>query len=237
MGTVQHFLEKLPLFQDLTADQIEQAHQVLHLKRVKAGVTLMLEDQPGDLVYIVAEGSLKICGRFGDNETLIALRGPGEVVGEMSVLDGMNRSANVVVQEESLLFWIGRTDFWSILWEMPPLSYNLMRLLTQRVRVMTAQVQAMSSLDMQGRLARQLILLAEEYGQPISVGEVSGTLIPFRLKQIELAAMIGASREQVNKLLASWLRRGFIQRDGQRLIVVRRQSLQRFYEETSVAMK
>ena len=237
MDTIQHFLEKLPLFQDVTAEQIEQAHKVLHLKRVKTGVTLMLEDQPGDLVYIVAEGSLKICGHFGHSETLIALRGPGEVVGEMSVLDGMNRSANVVVQEESLLFWISRTDFWSVLWEMPPISYNLMRLLTQRVRVMTAQVQAMSSLDVQGRLARQLILLAEEYGQPIIVGEATGTLIPFRLKQVELAAMIGASREQVNKLLASWMRRGFIQRDGQRLIVMHRQPLQRFYEGVAPMMR
>lgn len=230
-------MEKIPLFQDLTAEQIGQAHKVLHLKRVKSGVTLMLEEQPGDLVYIVAEGSLKICGRVGGSETLIALRGPGEVVGEMSVLDGMNRSASVIVQEESLLFWVSRTDFWSVLWEMPPISYNLMRLLTQRVRVMTAQVQAMSSLDVQGRLARQLILLAEEYGQPFTAGDTPGTLIPFRLKQVELAAMIGASREQVNKLLASWLRRGFIQRDGQRIIVVRRQPLQRFYEEPAPMLR
>lgn len=231
MHTIQHFLETLPLFQDLTVEQIEQAHQVLHLKRVKSGVTLMLEDQPGDLVYVVAEGSLKICGRAAGNETLIALRGPGEVVGEMSVLDGLNRSANVIVQEESLLFWISRTDFWSVLWEMPPISYNMMRLLSQRVRVMTAQLQAMSSLDVQGRLARQLILLADEYGQPFTSTDPPGTLIPFRLKQAELAAMIGASREQVNKLLASWLRRGFVQRDGQRLIVMRREALQKFYED------
>ena len=122
MDTIQHFLETLPLFHDLTAEQIARAHTVLHLKRVKLGVTLILEDQPGDLVYIVAEGSLKICGHNGNCDTLLALRGPGEVVGEMSVLDGLNRSASVVVQEDSLLFWISRTDFWSVLWEMPPIS-------------------------------------------------------------------------------------------------------------------
>ena len=115
--------------------------------------------------------------------------------------------------------------------------YNLVRLLTQRIRVMTSQLQAMSSLDVQGRLARQLILLAEEYGQPLSAGDAPATLIPFRLKQAELAAMIGASREQVNKLLAAWLRRGFIQRDGQRLIVARRQPLEKFYEEPALTLR
>lgn len=127
----------------------------------------------------------------------------------MSALDGQRRSATVVTQEPSVLFWLTCADFWEVLWEMPPISYNLVRSLSQRTRVLTAQVQAISSLDVQGRLARQLIILAQEYGRPYPAKGAAAQLIPFQLKQAEIAAMIGATREQVNQLLSAWLRRDF----------------------------
>lgn len=233
-----HFFDTLPIFCDLTPSQLEQARAVLSVMQVKAGHTLMAADTLGDMVYIVAEGSVKIYAPsdFDDSDMLLGLRGPGEVLGEMSVLDGQKRSATVVTQEPSLLFCLSCADFWGVLWEMPPVSYNLVRSLSQRTRVLTSQVQAFSSLDVQGRLARQLITLAQEYGQPHPAKGEGARLIPFQLKQTEIAAMIGATREQVNQLLLAWLRRGFIARDRVRsahIVVCDHEALRKFYQRKS----
>ena len=196
------FLESLSIFRDLTPAQLAGVREVLYAKSVSAGYTLITENQPGELVYIIAGGSTKVCSTDDYyNEIVIALRGVGEVVGEMSVLDGQGRSASIVTLEPSLLMWVSRNDFWSVLWEMPPIPYNLTFMLAQRVRSLTAQLQAMGSLDVQGRLARQLIYLSDEFGRPQADGPPGATVIPFFLNQKELASMIGATREQVNKHL------------------------------------
>ena len=150
------FFDNLPIFCDLTPTQLAQARAVMDIVRVGADHTLMSVDTVGEEVYIVAEGSVKIYATsdFDDGDMLLGLRGPGEVLGEMSVLDGMKRSATVVTQEPTVLFQLTRANFWEVLWEMPPIPYNLVRSLTRRTRVLTSQVQAFSALDVQGRLAR-----------------------------------------------------------------------------------
>lgn len=116
------FFDTLPIFCDLTPSQSEQARAVLNVIRVEMGHILITADTAGDRVYIVAEGSVKIYAPsdFDEGEMLLGLRGPGEVLGEMSVLDGQRRSATVVAQEPSILFWLTCADFWEVLWEMPP---------------------------------------------------------------------------------------------------------------------
>ena len=230
------FFDTLPIFCDLTSSQVETARSVLHCMSVPAGHTLITQAQPGEKVYIVATGSVAVHAHNGVEDALIGLRGPGEVVGEMSVLDGMSRSATVITQEKSLIFWLSHADFWDVLWEMPPISYNFVRLLSQRLRVLTLQMQALSTLDVQGRLARQLVILAEEYGQPYPTQGPDAVLIPFQLKQAELASMIGSTREQVNGLLSSWRRRGFISRDSVRkshIVVCRFDALLKIYQPIS----
>ena len=234
-----HFFDILPIFCDLTPSQLERARAVLNVMQVKTGHTLMAADTVADRVYIVAEGSVKIYAPsdFGEGDMLLGLRGPGEVLGEMSALDGQKRSATVVTQEPSVLFWLTCADFWDVLWQMPPVSYSLVRSLSQRTRVLTAQVQAISALDVQGRLARQLIILAQEYGQPYPAKGAQARLIPFQLRQNEIAAMIGATREQVNQLLSAWLRRDFIARDRVRnahLVVCNHEALRKFYQPKAV---
>ena len=223
-------LSALPIFRGLTEGQLARVRAILFSKRVRAGYVLMAENQAGELVYIVAQGSVKICTNDGNCDRVIAVRGPGEVLGEMSVLQGVGRSATVIAQEDSSLFWLNRADFWGVLWETPPIPYNFACLLSQRVRVLTSQVQSLTTLDVQGRLARQLVTLSEEYGQPCGAADESpNKLIPFQLKQAELGHMIGATREQVNKLLGNWTRRGLIARDGARIIVCQSEALRRLY--------
>lgn len=229
------FFDTLPIFGDLTPMQLAQARAVLDVLRVGTDYTLMSADTAGDEVYIVAEGSVKIyaASDFDEGDMLLGLRGPGEVLGEMSVLDGQKRSATVVTQEPTVLFQLTRADFWGVLWEMPPIPYNLVRSLTRRTRVLTSQVQAFSALDVRGRLARQLITMAQEYGQPYPEAGEQARIIPFQLKQTEIAAMIGATREQVNQFLSVWLRHGFIARNRVRnahLVICDEEALRKFYQ-------
>lgn len=220
-------MESLTLFRELTPAQLAEAQAVMRPLDVPANYELISPEDEDSTVYIVVRGSLKVCAGLGSDETIVALRGPGEVLGEMSALDGAERSARVVTLERSSLLCVSRVDFWSVLWEMPPLAYALTCLLTQRVRVLTAQLHAMAKLDVPGRLARQIVLLADEFG--VNNGEI--VEIPFHLTQSELGHSIGATREQVNKLLRVWTRNGLIDsRDGDgRLLVRNRTKLEAFY--------
>lgn len=222
-------LTSLQFFRDLTPQQLAEVRAVLKVKNLQLGDQLIGEDQIGDMVYVVAQGSVRICAHDEMGEAILAVRGPGEVVGEMSVLDGKARSASVITQEPSTVFAFTASDFWNVLWEMPPVPYNLACLLSQRVRVLSSQMRAMATLDVQGRLARQLMILGLEYGVPHAA--TGGTLIPFQLKQTELADMIGSTRVQVNRLLASWIRRGFISRDGSKIIIHQDASLENYYKK------
>lgn len=204
-------LAALPLFQGLSAQQLWTAQTALHRKQVPAGQVLMSQQQAGEVVYIIAEGAVKICVRRGQQSNIIGLRGVGDVLGEMSVLDGDRRSATVITQSDCSLYWVSRADFWETLWPMPQFSLNMTMLLAKRVRTLTGQIEAMATLSVAGRLARLLLDLARDYGCPnSSEDEPHAMEIPFRLTQIDLASMIGATRVQVNQVFHAWKKRGYI---------------------------
>ncbi len=229
------FFDALPIFGDLTPSQLEQARAITSVERVESGHVLLTAQTSSETVYLVAKGSVRICAH--GSGAIIGLRGAGEVLGEMSVLDGSKHSATVIAQQPSVLLCVSCADFWEVLWEMPPFAYNLMRLLTQRTRSLTAQVQALSSLPMTARLARQLVILAEEFGQPAPTIGAGALLIPFELTQSQLAALVGAPQEQVSQLLARWTNSGFIGCNGANddyLVVCQSDELRQLYEGRGV---
>ena len=225
---IDGFFDDLPLFCDLTPLQMEQARAVLSAVCVGAGHTLIAADTPGDMVYIVASGSVRICAP--NENVIVGLRGPGEILGEMSVIDGMKRSATVIAQQPTMLFCLSQADFWGVLWEMPPITYNVMRLLTQRTRVLTSQVQALALLDVPGRLARQIVTLAEEYGQSIPEND-DARLIPFHLSESQIASMTGATGAEIGQLLGEWKSEGLLDVGSEQIVVYRADKLREFYQD------
>jgi CRP-like cAMP-binding protein len=199
----------MPLFKDLTPQQLERVRQLLHRKTIETGSILIEKDQPAEEAYIILSGSIKICAKGDDyNEVVVGMLGRGEVVGEMSLIDGRGRSATVIAQEPTSLLWIKRTDFWEELWEMPPIAYNLTLLLSRRIRLLTAQVQVFGTANIRCRVAHQLLTYAREYGQKQE--QHTSIDIPFRLTQSDLASLIGASQVQVNQAISDWKRRKYI---------------------------
>jgi len=204
-------LGSLPLFSGLAPEHLSRFGSSLRQRTFPANSNIISIEQPGEVVYIILEGTVKIHVEQADgSDVILAILGPGEIVGEMGPVEGMERSANVVTLEESTLAWMDRATFKEWLQTEPILGYNLTRILSRRLRLADAHIQALAALDVYGRVARQLLAFAHEYGVHLAQGEV---LIPIRLTQTDLADMVGASRVSVNKVLVHYKERNYISID------------------------
>ena len=205
-------LKQLPLLRGLSRAELETARAVVSKRVVETGASLMGEDEAGASLFFVVEGTFKITVRKGESVVLLGLCGRGEVLGELAAIDGHTRSATVTAQTTCVVGELSATHFWNALWPLEPVPVNMALLLVGRVRRLTAKVQAMATLDVRGRLAYQLVSLARDHG-----AKRGGTYhIPFGLKQLELAQMVGTSRVQVNQLMLGWSKQGLLsaQRNG-----------------------
>jgi CRP/FNR family cyclic AMP-dependent transcriptional regulator len=164
-----------------------------------------------DTVFVLVTGSVKVHVPQSDgSDAILALLGPGEVIGEISVLDSLGRSASATTLEESTVLAMSRSSFWECLQTIPPLTYNLVLILCRRIRLANAHAQCLATLDVSGRVALQLLSLGREYGTVEKDGSV---VIPMRLTQTELASLIGASRVRVNQVVVSYKQLGYVSVD------------------------
>jgi CRP-like cAMP-binding protein len=204
-------LNDYPLFRDLPGDQLDRINALLRRKTFPAGTNLISAEEPGEVVYIVFEGTVKIYVTQADgSDVIIAFGGPGDVEGEMSVIDSTIRSANIVTQEQTTMLWMDRVNFQECLHSMPGLTFNLMRILSERLRAANERIQALCALDVYGRVARQILAFAHQYGKSFPDGTV---LVPLRLTQSDIASLVGATRERVNQVISSFKQRGYISVD------------------------
>lgn len=209
---------RLPLCKGLSREQVTAMAAQLHMRTVPPGTTLMMVEQAGEVAYLIYRGTVKISvDQDNGTEVILSVRGPGELVGEMSLIDREGRSANVVTLEDCTLIWVDRSTFGHWLETIPALTMNVLRLLSRRLRLANAQNLALATLDVHGRVARQILAFADEYGEP---AEGQAVRIPLRLTQGDLAAMVGASRVRVNEAVGAFKRRGLIGVDARHQITV-----------------
>ncbi len=187
------------LFLGLSREELTRLAPSVHKRAFAAGASVVVAGQPGEAVYVVLEGSVKASVvRPDGTEVILAVLGPGEVVGEMSPADSLGRSADVATMEETTLLWMDRAAFRAGIEEVPKFARNLAEVLSRRLRLTNAHLISLASLDVPGRVASQLLALAREYGEKTPDG---ATRIPIRLTQTDLAALVGASRVRVNQAL------------------------------------
>ncbi len=204
-------LSSIHLFRDLAAAESLELSKALHSKTLPPGRTLIAVEQPGEVVYFILSGTVKVHVEQEDGrDVIISILGPGECVGEMSVLDQMGRSANVVTIEESELLWIDRPTFLRLLTAMPRLAYNVVCVLSARLRLANDQIQSLAAHEAEDRIARHILAFAHRYGRKLANGDI---LIPIRLTQSDIASMVGATREHTNKILVSYKERGYLSSD------------------------
>jgi CRP-like cAMP-binding protein len=207
-------LGEIPLFRGIPIERLKRLNEVMHRKTVPAGTNMITAEQPGEVVYILLEGTVKILIEQVDGrEVILAFLGAGDTVGEMSLVDSSGRSANVMTMEKCTFLWMDRNTFHDCLRNVPEFTQNLVRLLSGRLRMANEQIQSLSSLDVAGRLARQLLAFTERYGTPDDANGSGGVRINLRLTQTDLAELVGASRERVNQVMVEFRQKGYLSVD------------------------
>ena len=178
--------------------------------RLAADQTLFFAGDEGDGCYRLDEGMLKAnVIDPGGGERILAVLGPGSVVGELSMIDGAPRSASVIAVSESRLSFVSRSAFEAFGRSRPELYRHLTTLLARRLRYTNDTVAATSFLPVKGRVARAILTLADEFGRDVGQGRI---VIQQKVSQSDLAAMAGTARENVSRVLHDWTNRSLVSR-------------------------
>jgi CRP/FNR family cyclic AMP-dependent transcriptional regulator len=210
-------LADIELFAGLTPKQLDWFAQRVHRRVFEAGRNVMTIEQPGEAVYIILQGTIKVHIEQGERDVIISILGAGDLLGEMSLIDSVGRSASAVTLENSLLLWMDRVTFNYILDNFPPVARNLVKILSARVRLSDQLIQALATLDVNGRVARQLLAFAEKYG----LDRDSATQIRIVLTQSDIADLVGASRKRVNQAMVLFKEQGLILTDAEGRIAIK----------------
>lgn len=202
------FLQDIPLFHSLTLDQLRSISEDVQPRKFKQGEIIFREGDPGQVLYLVQSGQVRIYvnGLDGSETSVILFGRPGDMFGELAVIDGLPRSATAVALDKTVLYTISRESFRQHMQRFPQLALNFMKELTHRVRYNTRQMDSLASLPVSQRLARKLLELAQDYGRI----EADSVIIDMTLTQANLASLIGATRESTNKILRDFRERCLI---------------------------
>lgn len=218
------YLKQVTLFADLADDDIAQLMSAAKRRTFRAGEVIFHRDDPGEVLYMIKEGKVKICIISPDGQEIsLAVFGKGDYFGEFALLDGLPRSADAIALEKVECYSLHRSDFHSAIMKNPKIAIQVMEALTKRLRNTDNMVEDLIFLDVYGRVAKKLLELAEAHGTKTE----NGTRIEVRLTQQELASMVGASRESVNKVLGYFTEKDFISTDKHRITLHRMADLKR----------
>lgn len=218
-------LQKVPLFSGLAPAQLEALVDATTTRRLGAREELFHKGDEAAQVYVVASGRLKVVTASAEgDEVLLAILDEGEVVGELPLLTGGRRTANVVALEASELLALARRDFLRFLRDRPEAAIELMVVLAERLVRITEFAEDALFLALPARLAKKLLHLADRYGE---AGD-GGTRIDLRLSQGELADLVGTTRESVNKQIRAWSEIGIVRMERGEITILDPQRLERF---------
>jgi CRP/FNR family transcriptional regulator, cyclic AMP receptor protein len=211
-------LQEVALLRGLPPERLEELAPMLHERSFPANTNVITAEERGEGVYAILSGTVKVyVTDAGGAEVIIAVLGPGEIVGEMSLADSLGRSASVLTLEKSSFLWMDRNTLLASMEETPVVARNLASILSRRLRLANTHTRSLAALDVHGRVAAQLLAFAREYGEDLPEGD---TLIPLRLTQSDLAALLGASRVRVNQALGYYRRGGLISVSGDHRITI-----------------
>jgi CRP/FNR family transcriptional regulator, cyclic AMP receptor protein len=217
-------LRRAPLFEGLDEESARALRRQMPDVKLSRGEHLFLEGQEGDRLYIVLDGKLKLTRAAADGrENLLSVLGPGEMFGELSLFDPRPRTASVSAITDATLAGLAHDALRAWLGDHPDVSIHMLRALARRLRRANDVVADLVFTDVPGRVAKNLLDLADRFGEQ----ERDGLHVHHDLTQEELAQLVGASRETVNKALADFAARGWLQISARSVLILDTERLRR----------
>jgi CRP/FNR family cyclic AMP-dependent transcriptional regulator len=214
---VEDLLARVPLFAALDDESAAHLGATMTRRTLARGHVVFSEGDAGDRLFVVLDGKVKISRAAADGrENLLAVLGTAEMFGELSLFDPGPRTASVTTITESTLASLDHDDLRPLLIERPAVAVQLLKALAQRLRRTNEAMADLVFTDVPGRVAKALLDLSAKFG----VVEGNGTRVRHDLTQEELAQLVGASREAVNKALSEFAHRGWLRIDGRSVLIL-----------------
>ena len=205
-------LRAIPLFSDLSDDELALVDELVIEKSSSRGTVILTEGDVGDSLYAIVEGRVKVfIGDEDGREIILKILGPGDFFGEMSLIDKQPRSASVAAIENTKLKVLSQSAFQACLERAPHIAMTVMTALAKRLRDADRKISTLALMDVYGRVANTLLELAIENEGKLVVGE--------KLSQQDIANMVGASREMVNRILKDLSERGYISIESKQITI------------------
>lgn len=217
-------MRKAPLFAALDDDAAEALLSTMTRTKIARGQELFHEGEQGDSLYVITAGKVKLGRRSADGrENLLAILGEGEMLGELSLFDPGPRTATASAIADTELVGLSHPDMTAYLGTRPEIAMTMLSALAARLRRTNEALGDLVFTDVPGRVAKALLDLSRRFGQPSG----DGILVAHDLTQEELAQLVGASRETVNKALADFSSRGWIKLEARAVTLMDSERLQR----------
>ena len=224
MEGVQDILSRAGIFQGVDPVAVQNLIEQMETVRFPRGTTIFEEGEPGDRLYIITSGKIKLARHAPDGrENLLTVMGPSDMFGELSIFDPGPRTSSAVCVTEVTAATINSEMLKQWVADHPAIAQQLLRVLARRLRRTNANLADLIFTDVPGRVAKTLLQLANRFG----VQEGGALRVNHDLTQEEIAQLVGASRETVNKALATFAHRGWIRLEGKSVLIVDTEHLAR----------
>src|SRR6202011_339886 len=207
-------LKMNPMFADLGSDELSRISNLCHTQHLTTGEGLFQKGDAGDALFGARRGQIRIETGTSDGSRLtLNFQGPGDLFGEVAVLDGQSRTADATAAEGTELFVLRREDFLAHLEREPRVAVKLIALLCQRIRWMSERMEESVLQPLPVRLARRLCALASDFGSEVHIS------------QEQLGVFVGAARESVNRQLQLWRKDGILDLQRGRIMLLNKSRL------------
>lgn len=217
-------LKRVLHFADLADAELDALLAISTTRRLRAREVLFHKGTAGSDLFVIMRGRLKVAtGSERGKELVFRIMDPGEVIGEIALLDGHRRSATITALEPVELLVIHRRELLDFLRHQPEVAIKLLGFVAARLRSLSELLEATTFLNVPSRLARKLLALAHAYGRRGPAGHH----IELGLSQQDLGEMVGTSRESVNKQMRAWTEAGVLSMDRHRITLYKQEVLQR----------
>ena len=217
MQGVQEILSRAGIFQGVDPTAVNNLIEKMDAVRYPRGATIFDEGEPGDRLFIITSGKVKLARHASDGrENLLTVMGPSDMFGELSIFDPGPRTSSAVCVTEVHAATMSSNQLRNWVGDHPQIAQQLLRVLARRLRRTNSSLADLIFTDVPGRVAKTLLQLANRFGTQ----EGGALRVNHDLTQEEIAQLVGASRETVNKALATFAQRGWIRLEGKSVLII-----------------